>query len=194
MKKQVIVFLAEGFEIIEAMTPVDFFRRADMDVATVSWNNRHQVVSSHGIPVIADKILPELSDEQVINTDLVVIPGGLPGASNLADTDRVIEVLQQVHDQGGMVAAICAGPLVLEKAGLLKDRRYTCYPGCEEKIKEGHYINRLVIHSDQIVTAKGPGASMHFALTLIQALNGKNAANDISKETFASESLKFEKK
>ncbi|HHV41551.1 MAG TPA: DJ-1/PfpI family protein [Clostridiaceae bacterium] len=188
-KIKVIVFLATGFEIIEAMTPVDFLRRARLDVTTCSWNHELQVVSAEGIGVMADQTLNELTAEQLRDTDLIVIPGGQPGADNLKANPRVLSALRQVSDQGGFVAAICAGPIVLSAAGLMAGKKFTCFPGFEAGIKEGVYENTLVVRDGNVITAKGPGAAMNFSLKLIEALSDKRVAELIAETSFANESL-----
>lgn len=188
-KNTVIVFLADGFEIIEAMTPVDLLRRARMKVTTCSWNQERQVTSAEGVSVLADQTINDLSVQQLAKTDLIVIPGGQPGADNLKANQQVISALQQVAAQGGQVAAICAGPIVLNEAGLIAGKRFTCFPGFEGDI-DGIYENALVVKDGNIITAKGPGAAMNFALALIEALSDKRVSDLIAETTFASESLK----
>ncbi|MGI6090498.1 MAG: DJ-1 family glyoxalase III [Saccharofermentanales bacterium] len=188
-KKKVIVFLAYGFEIIEAMTPVDLLRRARIQVTTCSWNQELQVTSAEGVSVLADQTINDLSAQQLAETDLIVIPGGLPGADNLKANQQVISALKQVAAQGGLVSAICAGPIVLNEAGLITGKRFTCFPGCEGDI-DGQYEDVLVVKDGNVITAKGPGAAMNFALKLIEALSDKRVSDLIAETIFASESLK----
>ncbi|HHU08133.1 MAG TPA: DJ-1/PfpI family protein [Clostridiaceae bacterium] len=189
-KKNVIVFLAEGFETIEALTPVDYLRRAKAEVVTCSWNNKYEVTSAQKVTVFADQLIADLSQDQIAQADLIVIPGGQPGANNLKATIEVISALQQVFEQGGLVSAICAGPLVLAEAGLLNGKRFTCYPGVEDSIKDGQHENKLVVRDGNVITAKGPGAAMDFSLELIGSLLDKRISDLIAETTFSNESLK----
>ncbi|MDI9461246.1 MAG: DJ-1 family glyoxalase III [Saccharofermentanales bacterium] len=188
-RNKIIVFLADGFEIIEAMTPIDLLRRARMQVTTCSWNQELQVTSANGVSVLADQTIDGLSAQQLTETDLIVIPGGQPGADNLKANQKVIAALQQVVAQGGLVSAICAGPIVLNEAGLIAGKRFTCFPGFEDDI-DGQYRNVLVARDGNVITAKGPGAAMNFALALIEALSDKRVSDLIAETTFAAESLK----
>lgn len=189
-KKKVILFLAEGFELIEAMIPIDYLRRARAEVVTCSWNTEREVTSAQKVTVLADQVITELTDEQLKQADLAVIPGGQPGANNLKATKEIVTALQQINEQGGLVAAICAGSLVLAEAGLLLGRRFTCYPGVEDSIEVGTHENKLVIRDGNIITGKGPGAAMNFALELIRALFDSRISNLIAETTFSNESLK----
>ncbi|HZW97655.1 MAG TPA: DJ-1 family glyoxalase III [Bacillota bacterium] len=189
-KNKVIVFLAEGFETVEALIPVDYLRRAKADVVTYSWNNERKVTSAQNVTVLADRLISDLTKDQLSQVNLIAIPGGQPGANNLKSSKEVIAALQQVYEQGGLVAAICAGPLVLAEAGLLRGKRYTCYPGVEDNIEGGEHENKLVVKDGNVITAKGPGAAMNFALELISALCDKKVSDLVAETTFSSESLK----
>ncbi len=114
--------------------------------------------------------LHKVFDESVYESDLVVLPGGLPGATSLRDDERVIRLLKDFHEKDKWIAAICAGPISLEKAGLMKEKNYTCYPGFEEQIPSGNYQDVLVCVDDKIITGRGPAAALKFAYTILEKL------------------------
>lgn len=176
MKKKAYVLLAEGFEEVEALTVVDYLRRAGIEVQTLSITADKTVAGSHRIPVVADALFAERSDD----FDLVVLPGGLPGAENLRDCTELIELLQKADEQGKLIAAICAAPIILEKAGLTAGRKGTSYPGFEEQLSYAEYLDEIVVVDQHLITSRGPAAAVYFALTLIELLLGKAKREEIA--------------
>lgn len=178
--KSIVVLLAPGFEILEAMTPVDVFRRAGLNVVTaaVATNGSYAMYSSHKIPVQADCLLEELVTDDI---GLVYLPGGMPGATNLAETEAVHSLVREVLQRDGWVAAICAAPIALEAAGLLNDMEYTCYPSFEKQIANGNYTGNRVEVCEHVLTACGPGASLEFAFTILKCLGMADEAEKIAK-------------
>lgn len=163
---KVAVLMADGFEEVEALGVVDILRRAEVDVDTVSIKEEQVVVSSRNIPVRADKVLNEMDDY-----DMIVIPGGA-GAWTLRDDDRVISLIQDYDHEGKFVAAICAGPMTLGKAGIIHGKRVTSYPGeeIESYLKEGHYVEEEVVVDGHIITSRGPATAFAFAYKLLDVL------------------------
>jgi 4-methyl-5(b-hydroxyethyl)-thiazole monophosphate biosynthesis len=173
MHRTALVPLAQGFEEIEAVTIVDVLRRAGVHVTLASLNG-HPVTGAHGIDIATDATLDEVRGRRY---DAVVLPGGMPGASNLRDDPRVIDAVREVVKHGGIAAAICAAPIVLEHAGLLKGRRATAYPGFREELgSAAARVTDRVVVDGPIVTSSGPGTALEFALTLVEHLAGREAA------------------
>lgn len=162
----VLVPLAPGFEEIEAMTIIDVLRRAGHDAVTAG-TVPGPITGAHGVVVTPDCVVTNI-DASALR--MVVLPGGLPGATNLRDSAAVVELLQQVHAKGGIAAAMCAAPMVLGKAGLAKGRRVTCYPGFEDQLTGGICVTDRVVEDGRVVTSRGPGTAMEFALALVAHL------------------------
>jgi len=164
---KVAVLLAPGFEEMEALAPVDLLRRADFEVELIGLEE--YVTGSHGITVKADKII----SESFADYDLIVVPGGQPGATNLRNDNRVINALKANYNNGKKVAAICAGPIVLDKAGILTEKEYISFPGTEDEIKTGRRLEEAIIVKDgNVLTARGAGAAYEFGLALVDWLGG----------------------
>mgnify|MGYP001003483205 CR=1 FL=1 len=175
---KVFAFLADGFEEIEAIATVDILRRAEIEVTTVSISNKKEVTGAHGIPVIADKLF---SETNFSSGDLLFLPGGMPGTKHLDKHEGLRELLLKYNSEGKKIAAICAAPIVLAHNGLLDGKDAICYPGFEEDLSKAKISDKTVVKSGTIITGKGPGVSMKFALTLIEELKGKALANAVSK-------------
>ena len=173
----ILVLLADGFEEIEALTPVDMLRRAGLDVKTVGITGR-VAVGSHGIPVICD-ILPEEADLSAV--DAVIFPGGLPGSTNLDASPFTDKAIEAVENRGGRLAAICAAPLVLGHRGLLVGKRATCYPGFEKELIGATVIDAGVVTDGNITTARGMGVALDFANELVSLICGKEKAEELSR-------------
>lgn len=169
----ITVFLATGFEEIEAIAPVDIMRRARLDARIVSIEDSLVVKGTHGIPVQADMMLDQVDFSQV---ELMVLPGGLPGATNLDTCAPLREVLEKHAAQGKAVAAICAAPLVLGHMGLLKGKKATCYPGVEGELEGAHCTGALVEVDGNTVTGKGPAAAFEFGYALVELLKNQEAS------------------
>lgn len=178
-----IVPLANGFEEIEAITIIDVLRRANIPVVTAAVGE-NPVKGAHGITVTADV---QLTDVNIAAENCVVLPGGMPGAENLKNDSRVIELIKNVYNSKGIVAAICAAPIVLAAAGVLTGKKVTCYPGFEGQLTNGVYTGKPVEATDdgRIITGEAPGAAMEFALKVVEVYLSKQ-----SKETTANE-LRF---
>ncbi len=172
----IAVLLADGFEEIEALTPVDMLRRAGLEVLTVGITSKI-AVGAHGISVICDK-LPEEIDLDMIST--VILPGGMPGSLNLDASAFTDEILKSVNARGGRIAAICAAPLVLGRRGLLKGKRATCYPGFENELVGATVTDESVITDGNITTARGMGVALEFSKELISLLVTKEKAEELS--------------
>ena len=172
----VIVLLADGFEEIEALTPVDTLRRAGLTVKTVGMNGK-VVVGAHNIPVICDI---EPSEAELDKVDLVILPGGMPGSLNLDASPFTDKAISAVSERGGRIAAICAAPLVLGRRGLLKGKRCVCYPGFENELVGANIVDELVVTDGNITTAKGMGVALEFSKELISLTCGEDAKNTIS--------------
>ena len=187
--KQAAVFLADGFEEIEALSPVDYLRRANVEVFTVAvpsptMNDKYIVTSSHKVPVIADLTLEEyLNDCGNALPDCVICPGGSVGATNLSNCTELLNHLEKAWDNNKLVAAICASPaVVLGKTKIPEDKKWTCYPGMQTESKETYvpnYINEVVVTDGNLVTSRGPGASEQFAMELVKILTGEEIYNKI---------------
>ena len=149
----IYVFLATGFEDIEAIAPVDIMRRAGLQVQTVSITGENVVTSAHGVGITADMLLPEVDFSQA---EMLVLPGGLPGSTNLDACKPLTEAIKRHFETGGAIAAICAAPLVFGHLGLLQGRRATCYPGVEPELKGASYTAAIVEQDGNIITGKGP--------------------------------------
>ena len=171
MAQNAVIFLAPGFEELEALAPVDVFRRARLTVtmATVqaATESSLQVPGAHGVRVQCDCRAEDLS---ATDCQLVYLPGGMPGATNLAASTTVLEFVRKVHEAGGAVCAICAAPIVLDAAGILAGVEYTCYPGFERHIQNGSYTGKFIQKSGNILTACGPGAALDFSLEILRSL------------------------
>lgn len=183
--KTFYLFLADGFEEIEALTPVDVLRRAGLSVKTVSIADRQAVVGAHGVPVVADVMFDEV-DEQ--DAEMIILPGGMPGAANLDAHAGLSELIFRFAAAGKPLAAICAAPLVYGKRGLLKGKKATCYPGFEnylEGIEE--YTGALVQKDGNFITAKGPGAALEFAFAIVEAFCGVETVNGLKRDMMIAE-------
>ena len=166
-----IVLFKEGFEEIEALSVVDVLRRANITCEMIGMDKMN-VTSSHGIEVKMDKLF----DESAYEADVVVLPGGMPGATSLRDDQRVIDILKDFNDKGKWIAAICAGPISLEKAKVVTGKKFTCYPGFEEQIPSGIYQDTLTYVDQNIITGRGPAAALMFGYTILEKL-GVNSKN-----------------
>lgn len=177
--KKVLVPLAEGFEEIEAITIIDILRRADVSVVTASLGAT-AVKAAHAITINADKTLDEALKEDF---DMVVLPGGMPGSENLDQDKRVHGVLAKMVESGKFVGAICAAPKVLGNGGLLKGKKATSYPGFVDKMNlpDVTYTGAPVQCDGKIITGRGPGTALDFALTLVEALSGKEKRDSVEK-------------
>lgn len=173
------VFLADGFEEIEAIAPVDIMRRAGMDVKFVTITDKKEVTGANGLTVKADLTI----DEAEAGAEWLVTPGGMPGAENLHNCKKVGELLVTQHDNGGKIASICASPgVVLAPLGLLDGKKATCYPGFEGACEKGGAImvNASVVTDANLVTANGPGAAMKFGYAIVAASMGESLARELA--------------
>lgn len=162
--KKVAVLFHDGFEEIEALSVVDVMRRANVDCTMVGMD-KLEVTSSHQIKIKMDRLYDDLNDY-----DAVVIPGGMPGASNLKNDQRVIALVKKFNQAGKIIGAICAGPIVLKEADVIDGKTVTCYPGFEEQLTGANYQEALVQTDGNIVTGKGPAAALAFSFALLEAL------------------------
>ena len=160
-----IVLFKEGFEELEALSVVDVLRRADVKCDMLGMDSM-EVTSSHGVKLTMD----DLFDESAYDADVVVLPGGMPGASALRSDQRVIDILKDFNQKGKWIAAICAGPISLEKAGIIENKQFTCYPGFENEIPSGIYQDSLTCIDQNIITGRGPAAGLEFAYTILEKL------------------------
>lgn len=177
--KTVAVLLADGFEEIEALTPIDYLRRAGVKVASVGIAGR-TVTGSHGIEVRADAG-PEALD---VDYDAVVVPGGMPGATHLAEDPAVVAMLKRHHGAGRVVAGICAAPAVVlhGSCGLLAGSRFTCFPGMETRVTGATFVpGARVVRDGTLLTSRGPGTAGEFAVELVRILQGDAAADSLAK-------------
>lgn len=168
--KKVAVLVAKGFEEAETLTIVDIMRRADIHCDMFGLEKI--VEGGHEITVQCDKIL---SDE-VIEYDMVILPGGYEGIANLSASKEVMHILQEMNAQGKYICAMCAAPVVLEKANLLINKKYTAYKGYDQKIKQGQYLEDVVVIDGNIVTSRGPATAYAFAYELVDLLGGNALA------------------
>lgn len=171
-------FLADGFEEIEAIAPVDLLRRSGKTVITVGVTGK-TVVSSHNMPIIADITVNEISLDDEL--EMIILPGGLRGVNNLEKSDEVNTAIDYCHKNSIFIGAICAAPTVLGKKGLLKGKTATCYGGMEEDLLGANYIVTPAVTDGKIITGRGAGASVEFSLELIKALISKEKADEIAK-------------
>ena len=174
--KKVIVFLAEGFEEIEAISIIDILRRAEIEVCVVSVGEEIKVKGAHNILIDADKLF---DDVDFTNYDMIVLPGGMPGAKNLNEHEGVKKQLKEFAESKH-IGAICAAPMVLGEMGLLKGKRATCYPGFEPELIEAIVTHEPVTIDGNIITGKGPAFAISFSLQLIETLAGKAARDEVS--------------
>lgn len=172
-------FLADGFEDIEALAPVDILRRAGVEVKTVSINATDTVESAHGVQVKADLVF---GDADLGDADLLLIPGGMPGARNLDMHEGVRAAVRKQAEAGRLVGAICAGPMVLGHLGLLQGKRATCYPGFEGELDGAEYTAAPATIDGNIITGKGPGATFNYAYLIVEVMKGSHVAEELKEQ------------
>ena len=168
----IYVFLAEGFEEVEAITPIDLLRRAGFKVITVGVTGK-VVTGARGIPVTADITAENLSTDGL---EMIVLPGGMPGTKNLAASPEVNSMIDYCVKNDIYTAAICAAPTILGNLGLLKGRRATCYPGMEEQLIGAEKVTDRVAVDGKFITSRGAGTAVDFSYALIDALGGNSSA------------------
>ncbi len=174
-------FLADGFEEVEALTPLDMLRRAGADIKTVSITDSKEVTGAHGVAVKADMLISEATELP----ELVVLPGGMPGAKNLRNSDAVCRIVTETWKKGGFIAAICAAPFILGELGLLNGKRATCYPGFEKSLTGAEVSSEKVVRDGKIITAAGMGVALAFGAELVSIFYGAETANKIMKSVIA---------
>jgi len=181
MGKKALIILAEGFEDIETITPIDILRRAEVEV-TVAGLSDMKVKGARGTVVLADKLLKDSGSD----FDVIILPGG-SGASKLAASDDVKALITDMHNRGKIIAAICAAPaLVLSPLGILKGKKATSFPGERARMdKECIYKEENVVADGNIITSRGPGTAISFSLAIVEKLAGKDVSEKINKATLA---------
>ena len=184
--KGVYVFLADGFEVSEALTTVNMLRRGGVNVKTVSIYDDRIVTSSNRIPVIADMAFGEFkastSFGPCLPSDVMIFPGGMPGSANLAAFGKLMDIMQQHYTEGGTVAAICAAPaVVLTLLPDLEGKKMTCYDGFEAELtaKGAEYVKEGVVTDGNMITGRGPGWAVEFGLAILAHVKGQETADKV---------------
>lgn len=175
----VYLFLADGFEEIEVVAPVDLLRRAGISVKTVSISGKKDVTGAHGITLYADMLFEQCD---FANAELLMLPGGMPGTKHLGEHQPLCQLLMEHNERGRRIGAICAAPSVLGQLHLLKGKKATCYPGFESFLGDSYVDDSLVVDSN-VVTAKGPGVAYDYALCLIYLLKDKETADMVASQS-----------
>ena len=179
---KIFIFLASGFEETEAIVPIDILRRAGLEVETVSITSQKEVTGSHGITVVADSLF---EDTDFSGGEMLILPGGMPGAKNLGEHTGLKKLIENYHVQGKYISAICAAPMVLGEMGLLKGEKAISYPGYEKHLLGAQVAEERVVVSNKFITAKGPGVAIEFALEIVEILKGKSIAGEIASAFIA---------
>ena len=174
---QTAVFLAEGFEEIEALTVVDLLRRARIGCGTVSIGPERAVTGSHKITVMADLLFDQVDFDSL---DMIILPGGQPGTENLRNFKPLTDKLIEFDAAGKCISAICAAPTVFGQLGLLKGKKACCYPGLEDKLTGADVSDDSVCVDGHITTSRGMGTAIDFGLSIIERFQGEEAADDMA--------------
>ena len=184
--KGVYIFLADGFEEIEALATLDVLRRGGIDVNTVSITDDVVVTGAHGVPVKADLARSMFETRAQFDgteeNDVMVFPGGMPGTKNLAEDARLMELMKRHYAEGGTLAAICAAPgLVISQLPSLKGKMFTCYDGFEAApiAKGGEYVKTPCVADENLITGRGPGCAVDFGLAIVEHLKGADLAQEL---------------
>lgn len=178
--KKACILLAEGFEEVEAVTPIDYLRRAGIEVRVLGLGGR-TIGGSHGITIVADAALEEIA--AATTYDAVIVPGGMPGAAHLAESQEVVALIRRHFAAGGIIAAICAAPAVVlhGACGIMEGKRFTGFPGTEGKVKGGMPVDEKVVVDGNLITSKGAGTAGEFAVAIIKALLDEEEAETIAE-------------
>ncbi|SFG36836.1 DJ-1 family glyoxalase III [Prevotella sp. KH2C16] len=176
---KVYEFLADGFEDIEALAPVDILRRGGVDIKTVSVTGSEFAESAHGVTFKADL---KFEDADLGDADMLLLPGGMPGAKNLLEHHGVRDALTAQCESGKRIGAICAAPMVLGYLGILKGKRATCYPGFEQYLKGAEYTHELVTVDGNIITGEGPAAALPYAYKILAILKDEETARQVEDD------------
>ena len=173
----VYIFLADGFEEIEALCPLDLLRRAGIETKTVGIGSK-TITGSHKIPVVCDIEDVQLTGNE--DFDMIILPGGLPGANNLDESEIVDAFIKRAVKEDKLIAASCAAPFILGKRGILNGKRATCYPGFEDELIGATVVEDGCVRDGKIITARAMGKSHDFALEVVEALCGKEKRDELS--------------
>ena len=174
----VYILLGTGFEEMEAISPIDLLRRADIPVLTVGLNGK-TIRGAHGIPVVADITVEEMD---LTDMDMIVLPGGLGGVASIRACKPAMDAIRFAYDNGKFTAAICAGPTVLGDLGITNGKNAVCYPGCEGGMGSANILTTSATQDDNLITGTSAGCAVPFALALISALKGQEAANTVKDQ------------
>lgn len=173
------IFLADGFEEIEALTVVDLLRRANIEISTVSIMGRKNVTGSHNITVEADALLEEADFDSL---DMLILPGGMPGTTNLADCKALTDKIKEFDEKDKMLCAICAAPTVFGKLGILKGKKACCFPGREDDLLGADVQTSSVTKDGHFITSRGMGTAIDFGLAIIEHYQGSDAATSMASK------------
>lgn len=172
-----LVILSPGFEETEAITVIDLLRRAKVNVTTASLEMNQTVLGSHAIPVVADESLEDVMDKSPVEAyDAIVLPGGMQGVRNMLASDKLVALVKAFGDANKVTAAVCAGPLVLKKAGLLEKRQFTCHPCVFDEIGRDGLIEQASVVDGNVVTGRSAGCAMAWSIALVKKLTGSSDA------------------
>lgn len=175
--KKVYIFLADGFETIEAMAPVDMLRRCKIDIKTVSISDSRKVICSHNVQMLADMTL----SDALPDGDMIILPGGYPGYENLADSEAVGKIVKDYYDQGKWVAAICGAPAVLARFKIATGSHITCHTSVKDKMSSYIYTGKPVEQDENLITGIGAGHSIDFAMKLVRVLTDEDTVESLKR-------------
>lgn len=184
--KKIAIYLAEGFEETEAIAIIDILRRAEFEVNIISITNSLEVTGAHNIIVRADVLFGN-TDYNYNTVDMIILPGGMPGTRNLQAHQGLRSKILEFYKQNKYLGAICAAPLIFGDLGILKNKKATCYPGFEEELTGAEITGREVEQSGKIITGKGVGVAIDFALKIVEELCDKNTANNLAQKCIVKE-------
>lgn len=179
--KKVMMFFAEGFEEVEALSVVDVLRRGGVEVEMISIDEREVVTGAHGIGVVMNRNIEEITLKDMENIDGFLLPGGMPGTMNLKNSEKVREILCQGNKKGKLLGAICAAPIVFGACDILKGKKATCYPGFEEELTGAEATTDSVVVDGNVVTSRGVGTALDFGLTLLGLLTDEENSKKIKE-------------
>lgn len=175
----VIVFMTNGTEEVEALTVVDMLIRAGISTHSASIDETNEITGSHGITIKVDTTFDDICWDSV---KMIVLPGGMPGTNRLMDCEKLCNKLKEFNEDGKMLAAVCAAPSILGVNGILQGKKATCYPGYEEKLLGAEYKKMAVVRDANVITSRGLGTTIEFAAEIINCLEGEEKAKALLKK------------